>query len=287
MKDAWASFRKYLIAEKREAAFVRGDPSQQWQVIDLWEAWLHETGVARTSINTYWRGTSMLLEQVAQRQGMTNPFAAMRAPKPAALLPRCIAITDAPILLAYVREGPWPSDLVRSRNIVMLLLMVPHGLRRNELLHLTCGDIDLRSEQITIRNAKGRNGGKTRTVMMSADLSHAVQRYVEERTRAGRLCTAFLVSATRDCGIGVSTIRRFCAQLSTATGVRFSPHMLRHTTANVLRVAGVNDKTICAQLGWSDPRMLQRYSHVEDAERAAAMRAVTLACVSDLDQPSE
>jgi integrase len=70
------------------------------------------------------------------------------------------------------------------------------------------------------------------------------------------------------------TVRRICDVVRYKTGVRFTPHMLRHTCATLLRQAGVPDRLAMEQLGHSSLGVLQLYSHVANGELRTAMRGV-------------
>jgi integrase len=61
-------------------------------------------------------------------------------------------------------------------------------------------------------------------------------------------------------------------------GVEHMPvHWIRHIAATVLLAARVDSTVVMSIMGWSDPRMLQRYQHVaDDLRRDAANRLASV-----------
>jgi integrase/recombinase XerC len=61
-------------------------------------------------------------------------------------------------------------------------------------------------------------------------------------------------------------IRRLFARVRAKTGIRVSPHMLRHTYVTLLRQAGVADRLTMDLAGHASLSMTQRYSGVFSGE---------------------
>ena len=66
-----------------------------------------------------------------------------------------------------------------------------------------------------------------------------------------------------------------------------SPHVLRHTFASRLAMAGVDLRTIQELGGWKSLAMVERYSHLSPSHKAAAVERLAAGPVSHQDsQPA-
>lgn len=269
---SFRSFERYLRDVGNSDAFVRGDVRQQVEVLVGWVSWQRRRGCGQTSINTTWRGLAATFGWIARTDATVNPFLFHRAPRPQNRQPRFLTKEASERLLTYIRNYDWPSELARTRNLLVIGLMLLAGLRRGELPRLLLADIDMRAGTLHIREGKGRHGGKDRTAYMSPQLCTIAHGYLQARHAARRTHPELLTSLRHDQAITCEVVRRVCAFGSRGLGVPFSPHALRHTYATLLRASGVNDRIAMELLGHTTRAMLQRYSHVYDdeVERAAA-----------------
>ena len=268
VRCGWRSFFRFVQEREMEDAFLGGEFERQRLVLEAWVGWMRDRGLSRTAINTYWRALRFFIERVAERDHLSNPLVYLRVPRPNRPRPRCIPPEAAGRLLEFVRGGLWPSRLIAQRNLAIVGLMLFGGLRRGEVRSLDCGDVNLEAGVVLIRRGKGRDGGKDRRVMLSPQLRRILSEYLATRRMLGLSTPPFLVSGSPGLRLSARTIQRLFALLRTKLGFRVSPHMLRHTAVNLLRQQGVPDRLIMDQLGHSDIRMLQRYSHADDGERA-------------------
>ena len=263
---SYRSFRRFLIASHEESAFLSGDLERQLRVVSGWVAWLRLNDLSRVAINSYWRGVLSLFRWIGVQDGSVNPFAFLTSPRIGRINPRCLTKASAEGVLEYVRNASWKSKLVRSRNLLIVGLMLLAGLRRGEVLRLRCGDVDLEEGTIRIVAGKGPHGGKDRTCYMPPQLREMLATYLRERHRAGRTHPELLTSAEANRGVSAEPIRRVCDLAGKALHMRVTPHMLRHTYATLLRQAGVPDRVSMDLLGHTSLAMLQRYSHVFSGE---------------------
>lgn len=149
----------------------------------------------------------------------------------------------------------------------IILVGLHAGLRiQSEALTLQKPDVDLRRGLLTVQAAYAKNGS-SRSVPLNVVLREALGRLLEtERgpyvfaTRAGRpfksIRTAFATACRR-------------ANLADVT-----PHVLRHTFASKLAMAGVDLRTIQELGGWKDLKMVQRYSHLSPSHKADAVERI-------------
>jgi len=266
VRHAYANLRTFLAESKDADAFIAGDVDQQLQVMRRWIAWQRARGVGRTTINGRWRALSALLRWIADVDGTVNPLRLVTAPRPARRPPRCLTKENAELVVEFVRNYPWPTPLVRTRNLAIIGLMLLAGLRRMEVVNLLYADVDERQGTLVVRDGKGTAGGNTRTCYMPPQLRIMVEQYKRERLRAKRTAPQFIVDRRLDRGITAEPVRDVCARAAENLGMSLTPHVLRHTYATLLRQAGVPDRVSMDLLGHTSLTMLQRYSHVFEGE---------------------
>jgi site-specific recombinase XerD len=86
----------------------------------------------------------------------------------------------------------------------------------------------------------------------------------------------FFVGNQLDTPLAEITVRRIFRRISAATGIRVTPHMLRHTFCTLVSRAGIPDRLAREAMGHADTKTLQRYQHVYEGELAAQMTKLTL-----------
>ncbi|MEA2766335.1 MAG: Phage integrase family, partial [Gemmatimonadaceae bacterium] len=136
---------------------------------------------------------------------------------------------------------------------------------------------------LTVRDAKGRNGGRTRTSYMTPQLRNIIAAYLDIRmaTEPERTHPELLTSIVGDLPMRLTALCRLFKYVRKGTGIAVTPHMLRHTYAMLLRQAGIPDRVSMDLMGHRSLAMLQRYSHVFDGEHQREAAKVLL----DVDLP--
>jgi len=268
MRAAYASFRKFLRDARVDRRFLGGQLDDQLALLPDWIGWMRgrPRPISQTGINTYWRGLDSLFRRLAQERGLLNPLEWLDPPRAGRHIPRSLTRKAAETMVTFIQHYQWRSRLEQRRNLLIVALMLLAGLRRQEVLRLNVGDVDLDQGTLCIRDSKGRFGRKTRTAYMPPQLRRLMEAYLAARRSADRSHAALLTSISGDRRIGISTLRRLFAIISEKTGIHVTPHALRHTTALLLREAGVADRISMDLLGHSSLRMLQHYSAVFDGE---------------------
>jgi integrase/recombinase XerC/integrase/recombinase XerD len=208
-----------------------------------------------------------------------NPADLVSTPRRPSHLPRVLSAPEAARLL----DGIPAASPLEMRDRALFELAYACGLRAEELVSLTLGDLDHDAEQLRVEG-KGR---KTRMVPVGEKALAAVRLYME-RAR-GELCAAaaegdpgagspgagraaaawrdtlFLSKSGRP--LGTSDVRRRLRKWTqrVGAGAGCSPHALRHSFATHLLDGGADLRAIQELLGHESVSSTQIYTRVESA----------------------
>jgi len=172
------------------------------------------------SIRAFW---SWLVEEEVIA---SNPFSRLKIPKP----PKKITATFSPYQIELLL-GVMSSSAEGYRDMVIILALLDTGLRVNELINLKIDNVWLEEGLIKVLG----KGNKERLVPIGKQIRKLLWRYITQYrpeparpnldnlflTRDGRPLTKNRVD---------SIIKRY-GKIAGLTGVRCSPHTLRHTFA--------------------------------------------------------
>lgn len=166
------------------------------------------------------------------RQGYlkSNPIEGIGKPKKPQALPRRLSYAEAQAVLYASFNHRWRYSFEQTRNHAMIATLLYTGLRAAELLALHMIDIDLESSTLLVRSGKG---GKDRYVPVHHKLRYILKRYLADRQRLNKTTPYLFTSTRHDQVIGYRTLGKLCRRLSKDTGIRFTPHCLRHTFGSV------------------------------------------------------
>jgi len=175
---------------------------------------------------------------------------ALRIPKP---LPRYLKEEEVNRLLSVVSK---------PRDKAIFCLMLRTGLRVSEAASLCFEDIDFKRGRILMNEGKGRKG---RVVYMSKDVLRAFVDYIECRP-SSKDRHVFLVEkgSFRGKPLSVRSIQKSMKRHGGKSGIKVSPHQLRHTMATDMLNAGASLSTIQDLLGHKSVVTTQRYSKVSN-----------------------
>ncbi len=187
----------------------------------------------------------------------TDIMAPIPNPKVPGVFPYVLAEEDIRRLLQASRKKP--------RDLALLLVMLDTGIRAGELCNLALRDLDLDSRALTIKNGKGQ---KDRYVFFSDTTARALSRWLVYRPGDSISEALFLSRKTHE------KMTRHCLYVTVKrlgdhagiTGVRVSPHTLRHTFATQWIKGGGDTHSLQKMLGHTTTRMAERYVHLVGAD---------------------
>ncbi|HYC59894.1 MAG TPA: site-specific integrase [Thermoanaerobaculia bacterium] len=281
MTAAWAhasykSFRRFLAAHEGRRRFLRGDLRGQVTVLEDWIIAMRVRGMQRGGINTTWRGLMASFRWLTRASGTVNPLRFVDAPKAGRPSVSFLTREAAEEVWRFVRNRLWRSEFERSRNTVIIGLMLLAGLRRGEVIRLRRGDVTVATGALLLRGTKGRDGGRTRMAHMPPQLRVLMGEYIEFLRELPPRRHPELLTSERNAPLSTGTITRLCTIISRESGIEVAPHMLRHSYATLLRQSGIPDRIAMELMGHADLRMLLRYSHVEAEEPRRAAEQLRL-----------
>jgi len=188
-----------------------------------------------------------------------NPVTPIKQPPLPARLPRCLSKDQVITILAHVQNYPWFVELQTSRNEAILAIITYAGLRLSELINLKMTDVDFNSNWIHIVQGKNR---KDRNVPLNPELKPILQRYLKAHKRLGIPSIWLLPSVRSASQLTDKNVQTIFKTISKASGIKVTPHMLRHTFGRLCVEAGINLRTIQEYMGHSDIRTTQIYTFV-------------------------
>jgi len=224
-------FKAYRIYLEDSGATTAAEMKACIRDLDGFTDWNLRRRVSRITANTYWRALRPFFNDWEQREGVVNPYRKQKPPGFDPAMPKALAPEDCTrILFAAANYRRW-SAFERTRATALIGVMLYAGLRRSEALALAVSDVNFRTAEICVRHGKGPWGGKKRFVPIHGELAPLLQAYVGERAKKRITDEApeFFSSTRATGGIGPSSVGVIVRTLVRASGIRFSPHMLRHS----------------------------------------------------------
>ena len=178
-----------------------------------------------------------------------NPAQDIEKPKIEQKLPVKLNKQQALKLIEIVYNYPYDYKFLRYRNHAIFSLFVFAGLRRNELLNLKFGDVDIENLTIFVKQGKGN---KDRMIPISYTLAQSLTRYMQERKRLNKTCPEFFASLNRNGRFTSDGLKKLVEQVRKSSGIVFTVHKLRHTFATLMLEGGCDIYSLSKMMGHSD-----------------------------------
>ncbi|MDP9190700.1 MAG: site-specific integrase [Acidobacteriota bacterium] len=241
--------------------------------LDQWIAWNTERGISRLTMNNYWRSVRTFFKDRAEQTRAASPFEGQKAPKAPTPLPRAKSPNECAAILHAARNYPWRTAMQRQLAVATIGTMLYAGLRKSELFRLVNGDVDLELGTIRIERGKGRYGGKKRIAFIPPDLARILRAYLVARDDAKLHETPyFFVTAIRGHQFSEGALRDIVRRVSRASGVRFSPHVLRHSFVTQLIRSNVPLAVVRDLAGHANIETTLGYTGLVDEDRQREIR---------------
>ena len=148
-----------------------------------------------------------------------------------------------------------------ARNYTILLLLIDTGLRISELTRIKMTDITLTQGYIKVIG----KGQKERVVPFSSLTRKELMKYINRyRLSLYGTDSSYLFPAKDGEHISVNSVQQYMRRLARSSGlvgIRFSPHILRHTFATHMLNKGADLNAIKELLGHASLAATQVYTH--------------------------
>jgi integrase/recombinase XerC len=221
-------------------------------------AQLHARGLDGRSLArmlSAWRG---FYRYLARDHGFTNnPCLGVRAPKAAKRLPHALSPDEAGRLM----EIGGDDDPLAVRDKAMLELFYSSGLRLSELTGLAPGDIN--SSDATVR-VTGK-GNKTRIVPVGSHALAALEKWLEQRSRIGKLDDAALFVTRNGGRLSPRAVQLRLKHWAMKLGLssKVHPHVLRHSFASHVLQSSGDLRAVQDMLGHASISTTQVYTQLD------------------------
>lgn len=202
-----------------------------------------------------------------------NPFRKISRLKEPKGRVRCLSDDERDALLKACQENGNPN----LYPVVVLALST--GCRKQEMLNLQWGDVDLERELFTIHDTKN---GERRSVPLKGLALEILKEH--KRTRRRIDCNFVFPAPTKPKPADID--RDFAQARDTAQIQDFHFHDLRHTAASYFAMNGASLADIATVLGHKTLSMAQRYTHLSESYTSTVVASMNDKIFGSQEHPS-
>ena len=173
--------------------------------------------------------------------------------------------------------GKTINEFMLYRDLTMLEFLYSSGMRRAELATITLSALDLDRAVVTVIG----KGNKQRPVPLGEPARESCDTYLRKRqeklVKLGRESDFLFINRDGE-QLTIRSVNRIVRSYGLKSGIRVTPHMLRHSFATHLLDNGADIRAIQEMLGHESLSTTQVYTHVtagrlKDAYKKAHPRA--------------
>jgi len=242
--------------------------SDQFDAIDIisvshihirsWMVELVESSIGPKSINRKLSSLRSFFKYLQKKQLVdASPLQKITAPKNPKRLPVYVAKKQIDDLFDLIRVDDSFKEL---RNILILAVLYQTGVRRAELINLTCKNVDLVNKTIKVLG----KGNKERIIPVTSDLCSRIELYLAKRGEiegSNQIDQLFITEAGKKMypKLVYNIVKNKLSLVTTLE--KKSPHILRHSFATHLTDNGADLNAIKSLLGHANLSATQIYTH--------------------------
>jgi site-specific recombinase XerD len=197
----------------------------------------------------------------AEGEIVLSPMVRMKAPKVEVVAPNVLTDDEQRRLLDACRGSAFED----RRDAAILRLMLDTGLRRGEVAAMKLDDLDLQGQAVRLVGKGGRPG----VVFFGVRTARDLDRYLRTRPRH-RLADLSWMWLAQNGGLSGDGLLQMLQRRGRAGGVtrHLHPHLLRHTWAHSMKMAGASDEDTMVLGRWRDRNVMARYGASAAVARA-------------------
>ncbi len=207
-------------------------------------------GRAISSIRSFYR--YIIYERISDNDPTEN----ITSPKKWKTVPKALSLREVISLLEANRESRFAL-----RDVAMLELLYSSGLRVSELISIKMEDISSEAGYIRVFG----KGSKERLVPVNARVIEKIKDYNETlrpQLLKGPDNSLHLFLSNRGKQITRQRFWQILKEIGKITGIKVTPHMIRHSFATHLLEGGADLRAVQKMLGHSDISTTQIYTKV-------------------------
>ena len=238
---------------------------------------LHDEGLAEESVKTYHHLMCAIMNDavrcgVLERNRLSYVKIRKEGAKPKT---KNIDIENYNLFMDKAKE-------ILTKQHYAMLYLTTFGLRRGEIMGLTQKNVVFRPDGTFIRvlltrTLKRPDGKGTKTpssermIALNEDaaamLEYCIQEARDIKADFGQILNQedfIFLNPKRGVPYCVTHLNRIMSYVSEETGVKASPHMMRHTFTTQAALAGVNGRALADYLGHKKTSMTEHYTHATE-----------------------
>ena len=244
------NYDRYL---KRFFAFAKiSEPKNiSEDLVRKYRLYLNRANLNKPTQNYYVIALRMFLKYLAKRNIASLDTGKIELAK----LPQRELDLISPEDLERLLDIPKGTSAKILRDKAILELFFSTGLRISELCNLNIDEINLKRDEFSVRG----KGGKIRVVFLSDRAKDAIKKYLEKRGEVDneKLFPVTPRSIQR-------MIKKYARKVKIPVDV--TPHVLRHSFATDLLMAGADLRSVQEMLGHKNVSTTQIYTHVTNRQ---------------------
>ena len=217
-------------------------------------------GWSPKTFRNQWQNMKCFFNWCVKKRYITeNPADGIEKPKLPKRLPRCLTRDEAAKIIYHTAWHNWRHDMERYRNEAILCTFIMSGLRLSELLNLQVQDVNMETGEIFVRQGKGK---KDCFIPIHPKLLGILRKYFSYRQKHGYPSKWFYTGVKSGNRLSDKAIQNVCEKISVESGIKFTPHMLRHTFARLSVDEDLNIYKLKELMGHADISTTQIYMSV-------------------------
>jgi integrase/recombinase XerD len=187
-----------------------------------------------------------------------DPSESLKMPKQWERIPKALGVQDIKNLLTY--EPSAMSHRLFIRDSAMLELLYSSGLRVSEIIFIKANDLNFESGFLRVMG----KGSKERIVPMNRRASEKIKKYMLQLRPVllKNRQSPYLFLTSRGMPMTRQRFWQALKKFAAASGLKLTPHTLRHSFASHLLQSGADLRSVQKMLGHSDISTTQIYTKV-------------------------